>query len=111
MQGVTPRILELALFYRWVRLSALLQGLSEAQCNAWTADMGVLMTPVVALLKAVEPTLPDTGSPPAMQALGTHVQQLKDLVQTLEAQPLAQADLLRQTDLTHRTAFGVVGAL
>ncbi|MGE3538643.1 MAG: hypothetical protein AB7N91_14595 [Candidatus Tectimicrobiota bacterium] len=111
MQGVTPRILELALFYQWVRVSALLQGLSEAQCDAWTADMGALMTPVVGLLKALEPTLPDTGPTPTMHTLSTHVQQLKNLVQTLEARPVAQADLLRHTDLTNRTAFGVVGGL
>jgi len=48
MQGMTPRTLELALFYHGVRLSAL-RCLSEAQCHAWTADMGAIMPPPVAL--------------------------------------------------------------
>src|SRR5712691_9143997 len=38
-----------------------------------------------------------------------HIQQLKDVLQTLEAAPLSQADLLRHTDCTNRTAFGLVG--
>jgi hypothetical protein len=41
---------------------------------------------------------------------GCHIQQLKDVLQTLEAAPLSQADLLRHTDCTNRTAFGLVGA-
>ncbi len=110
LQGVTPRILELALFYQWVRLSALLQGLSEAHCDAWTADMGAIMEPLVALLKALEPTLTDVGPTPAMQALGDNIQQLKDVVQALEAAPLSQADLLRHMDRTNRAAFELVGA-
>ncbi len=76
LQGVTPHILELALFYQWVRLSALLHGLSEAQCEAWTADMGAIMEPLVALLKDLEPTHTDTGPTPAMWALGDNIQQL-----------------------------------
>jgi hypothetical protein len=49
MQGMTPRTLELALFDHGVRLSALTHGLSEAQCDAWTADMGAIMPLPVAL--------------------------------------------------------------
>jgi hypothetical protein len=49
MQGMTPRTLELALFYDEVRLSALIHGLGEAQCDAWTADMEAMMLPPVAL--------------------------------------------------------------
>ena len=49
MQGMTPRTLEPALFYHGVRLSALTHGLSEAQCDAWTADMGAIIPPPVAL--------------------------------------------------------------
>jgi hypothetical protein len=41
--------LELARFYHEVRLSALTHGLSEAPCDAWTADMGAMMLPPVAL--------------------------------------------------------------
>lgn len=110
LQGVTPRILELALFYQWVRLSALLHGLSDAQCDAWTADMGAIMAPLVALLKDLEPTLTDTGPTPAMRALGENIQQLKDVLHALAAQPLSQADLLRHTDRTNRAAFELVGA-
>jgi hypothetical protein len=110
LQGVTPRILELALFYQWVRLSALLHGLSDAQCDAWTADMGAIMEPLVALLKDLEPTLTDTGPTPAMRVLGDNIQQLKDVLQVLAAQPLSQADLLHHTDRTNRAAFGLVGA-
>ena len=49
MQGMTPRAMELSLSYHGVRLSALTHGLREAQCDAWTADMGVTMPPPVAL--------------------------------------------------------------
>ena len=49
MQRVTPRTMALALFYHGVRLSALTHGLSEAQCDAWTADIGAIMPPPVAL--------------------------------------------------------------
>src|SRR2546426_3418318 len=49
MQGMTPRTLELARFYHEVRLSALTHGLGEAQCDAWTADLGAIMPPPVAL--------------------------------------------------------------
>jgi hypothetical protein len=110
LQGVTPHILELALFYQWVRLSALLHGLSQTQCDAWTTDMGAIMEPLAALLTDLEPTLTDTGPTPAMQALGDNIQQLKDVLQALVAQPLSQADLLRHTDRTNRAAFGLVGA-
>src|SRR2546423_11542166 len=97
-------------FYQWVRLSALLHSLSEAQCDAWTADMGAIMEPLVALLKDLERTLTDTGPTPAMQALGDNIQQLKDVLQALAAQPLSQADLLRHTDRTNRAAFGLARA-
>ena len=49
MQGITPRTLELTLFYHEVRLSALTHGPGEAQCDAWTADLGAIMPPPVAL--------------------------------------------------------------
>ena len=47
---------------------------SEAQCDTWTADMGAIMRPLVALLKALEPTLVDAGPTPAMAELGANVQ-------------------------------------
>ena len=49
MQLMTPRTLDFARFYHEVRLSALTHGLSEAPCDAWTADMGAMMLPPVAL--------------------------------------------------------------
>src|SRR3989442_9895773 len=80
---------------------------SEAQCDTWTADMGAIMRPLVALLKELEPTLVDAGPTPAMAELGAHVQQLKDALQALAAKPLSQADLVWQTDLTSPAAFGL----
>jgi hypothetical protein len=71
--------------------------------------MGAIMEPLVALLKALEPALTDTGPTPAMQALGDNIQQLKDVVQALEAAPGSQADILH-TDRTNRAAFGLAGA-
>jgi hypothetical protein len=110
MEGVAPTTLELTLFYHWLRLTALLHGLSDAQCDAWTADMGAIMRPLVALLKELEPTLVDAGPTPAMAELGANVQQLKDALQALAAQPLMQADVVRHTDLANRAAFGLVQA-
>jgi hypothetical protein len=49
MQGMTSPTLELSRFYHGVRLSALTRGLSEAQCDAWTSDMGPIMPLPVAL--------------------------------------------------------------
>jgi hypothetical protein len=49
MQGMAPDTLELALFYHGGRLSALTDGPSEALCDTWTADMGAVMPPSVAL--------------------------------------------------------------
>jgi hypothetical protein len=50
------------------------------------------------------------GPTPAMRVLGDNIQQLKDVLQALAAQPLSQADLLHHTDRTNRAAFGLVGA-
>jgi len=83
---------------------------SEAQCDTWTADMGAIMRPLVALLKALEPTLVDAGPTPAIAELGANVQQLKDALQAFAAKPLSQADIVRHTDLTNRAAFGLVQA-
>jgi hypothetical protein len=45
-----------------------------------------------------------------MVLLGANVQQLKDALQALTAQPLTQADIARHTDPANRAAFGLVQA-
>jgi hypothetical protein len=107
---VTPTTLTLTLCYHWRRRTALLYGLSEAPREAWTADMGAIMRPLGTLRKELEPTLVDAGPPPAMAALGGNVQQRKDALHALTAQPLSHADIVRHTDLTNRAAFGLVQA-
>jgi hypothetical protein len=51
LEGVTPTTLALTLCYHWRRRTALLYGLSEAPCEAWTADMGAIMRPLGTLRK------------------------------------------------------------
>ena len=68
------------------------------------------MRPMVARRKALEPTLVEAGQAPTMAALGAAVLQRKDAFQALATQPLTQAEMVRHTGLTNRTAFGLVQA-
>ena len=69
-----------------------------------------IMRPMVARCKALEPTLVEARQAPTMAALGATVPQRKDAFQALAAQPLTQAEMVRHTGLTNRTAFGLVQA-
>jgi len=108
MQGVTPTTLEIALFYHWLRLTTLRRGMTEAQFNVFSGQLGTVMGPLVQKLQAIEPTLPDAGPTDAMRDMGLMIQQVKDLFAAAANRTLLQADIERHADLTNRTAFALV---
>lgn len=105
MQGVTARTLEITFFYHWLRLLTLYQGISEAQFERWASDMGSVMSPLITMLKELEPTLVDDGPTVDMQAMSRHVQLLKDALNPLSNKPLSQEEIVAHTDLCNRAAF------
>ena len=108
MEGVTPKTLEISLFYHWLRLTTLRRGMTDAQFSAFSSDMGSVMGALVRRLQEIEPTLPDTGPSQDMREMGVMIQLIKDLFAASAAQELSRADIERHADLTNRAAFGLV---
>ena len=108
MEGVTPRTLEISLFYHWLRLTTLRRGMTDEQFSAFSSDMGSVMGPLVKRLQEIEPTLPDTGPSEDMREMGVMIQLIKDLFAASAAQALSWADIERHADMTNRAAFSLV---
>ncbi|MBS1807624.1 MAG: hypothetical protein JST84_05475 [Acidobacteria bacterium] len=107
-QEVNPQILELALFYQWLRLTTIVHGLSGIRFEELAAELQQVRAGLVHLLQQIESQLPDEYPMPQMAALGRKVQQLKDLAQTLATQPLERRVVEQQTDRTNRAFFALV---
>ena len=108
MQGVTPRTLEISLFYHWLRLTTLNRGMSDEQFSVFSSNMGAVMGPLIKRLQEIEPTLPDIGPTENMQEMGVMIQQIKDLFAASAARELSRAEIERHADMTNRAAFGLV---
>lgn len=107
MQGVTPRTLDIALFYHWLRLTTLRRGMTDARFQALASDMEAVMGPLVSRLQEMAPALSDSGPTGEMREIGILVQHVKDWF-AAAARELSRAEIERHADMTNRAAFGLV---
>ena len=73
MQGVTPKTLEISLFYHWLRLTVLRRRMTDEQFSVFAADMGAVMRPLVRRLQQIESTLPNIGPTKEMREMGVMI--------------------------------------
>jgi hypothetical protein len=106
--GIHPQLLELSLFYLWLRLTTLPPGRDDTRFLALSADLPGVRGKLVKRLEQLAPQFQDEGATLEMERLGEKLQALKNLAQMQAAQPLERRAAEQQTDQTNRTLFAFV---
>lgn len=109
IKGIDPSFVELAYFYQWFRLITLMHHCSETQFQEWTANLDIIMKPLIECLNEIADEIKDEGPSESMAELGKKVQQLKDFIHSQKTKP--PANVHQQAELVNRTLFTLSASL
>lgn len=109
LAGVDISLIELALFYQWLRFTTWNHELPESMFELWSRQMDRVMVPLIQMLENLAVTLKDAGPSEPMREIGVLVQHMKDAATAMKRNTLAPHQVERQADMANRELFRLMG--
>ena len=108
VDGADPSMIELALFYHWLRFITLIHRCTDSQFEHLSARMQDIMQALVLRLKEIASEITDDGPSENMKELGLKVQAIKDLFH--QGKRKSAEDVHAQAEKINLTLFELAGS-
>jgi len=108
--NIDMTVIELSLFYHWLRLITLTTDCKEADFNRWSSNLESVMIPVVERLKLMAIEIQDDGPTVEMIELGSRVEEIKDHVHNIRSVSKLD-DPTHHVEAMNRGLHGLVSVL